>query len=272
MLSEAAGELGDKRAKGREDRAVVVVLRRNLDLAGEKVHHGLVAAVVAVGKLLNAGARSQGDHLVAQADAKDGELAENGAHGLGHGGHGVGVAGAVGEEDAVGLHGNDFLGRRVPGDNRDLDAHLGHAPHDAGLLAAVHGNHAVVHLALGPHDVRLLAGDVGDVVVLLDVRGFADAADEALGVEVRGRDCRAHGPALANGQGDRTGVYALDAHYTAGRKEVRQAHDALPVAWRVAGVMAHKALEMQCVCLHVLLVDAVVTQLGIGEGDNLTRI
>ena len=36
--------------------------------------------------------------------------------------------------------------------------------------------------------------------------------------------------------------------------------------------MAHKALEMQCVCLHVLLVDAVVAQLGIGEGDNLTRI
>ena len=73
-------------------------------------------------------------------------------------------------------------------------------------------------------------------------------------------------------QSGRAGVNALDAHDTAGRKEVRQAHNALPVAWRVASVMAHKALEMQCVCLHVLLVDAVVAQLGIGEGDNLTRI
>src|SRR6266498_609025 len=55
---------------------VVVVLARDLDLAGGLVAHGMVGAVVAEAELEGAGAEREPEDLVAEADAEDRDLAE----------------------------------------------------------------------------------------------------------------------------------------------------------------------------------------------------
>ena len=272
VLGHAVGELGHKRAEGREDRAVVVVLGRDLNLAGEQVHHRLVAAVVAVWELLHLAAGGKGDDLVAQADAKDRKLAQAGADSLDHGRDGLGVSGAVGEEDAVGVEGQSLLGGGVPGHDRDLAANGGKALGDAGLLAAVVGHHLVAALPLCRDDVGLLAGDVGHVVVVRDCRGGLDAGHEARGVEVGGGDGRLHGAALADAQGEGARVHVLDGHYAALGEEARQGLHGLPVAGLVAHIVDDEAGKRELARLHVDLVDAVVAHLRVGQGDELAGV
>ena len=250
-----------------------MILGGDLDLLGEEVHDGLVAAVVPVGELLDEGAGRHGDDLVAEADAEDGKPAEKGADRLDGLGNRDGVAGAVGEEDAVGLVREGLFGRGVPGDDRDLAAGLGKALGDAYLLAAVVGDDAVCVVGRGGvHVVGFRRRDVRHVVVVRDVLGRADARDEALAVEVEGGDGRPHGAALADAQGEGAGVHALDGDDPALAQEVWEAHDALPVARRVAHVMAHESAQGELAGLHIDFVDAVVAELRIGEGHDLAGI
>ena len=275
VLGHAVRELGHERAEGREDRPVVVVLSGDLHLAGEQVHHGLVAAVVAVRELLDLGAGRHGDDLVAEADAKDRELAEARAHGVDHGRNADRVSGAVGEEHAVGVHLEDLLGGRVPGHDGDLAAGGREALADALLLAAVVGHDVQARLAVGVlagHDVGLARGDVGHVVVVGDGRRRLDAANKALGVEVGGGNGRPHGAALADGDGEGARVHVLDGNDAVLREEVREGLHGLPVARRVAHVVDHEAGQVERVALHVLLVDAVVADLGVRERDDLARV
>ena len=71
------------------------------------------------GSLKVVAAERRGQQLVAEADAEHGHLAEQAADGLDGVGDRGGVAGAVGEEHAVGLAGQD-VGRRSCG-GHDLD-------------------------------------------------------------------------------------------------------------------------------------------------------
>ncbi len=104
---------GRGRVEGRVDREAVVV-RGDLDLAGGAVHHRLVDAAVAVLQLVGAEAERAAEELVAEADAEVRQVAGQGT--LEHldllrrrGG----VAGAVGVEEPVGLHGEHVVERRV---------------------------------------------------------------------------------------------------------------------------------------------------------------
>ena len=81
-----------------------VVLRGDLDLAGGQIHDRLVAAVVAELELVGAAAEREPEDLVPEADAEDRHLAEQRARRSRRVRHGGGIAGAVGQEDAVGLH------------------------------------------------------------------------------------------------------------------------------------------------------------------------
>ena len=102
VLRHTARELGHKRPQAREDEAEAVVLRRDLHAVREQVHDRLVAAAVTELELLHRGTAGKADHLMAQADTKDGHPADELLHlrvGLGNG---IRVAGAVGEKDAVG--------------------------------------------------------------------------------------------------------------------------------------------------------------------------
>ncbi len=97
------------RAAGPEGREAVV-LRGDLDAPGLQVRDGMVGAVVAEGQLEGLEADRAAQQLVAEADAPHGLDADELADGL----HDVGqrrrVAGAVGQEDRVGILGEQLLG------------------------------------------------------------------------------------------------------------------------------------------------------------------
>ena len=273
----ATGELGHELADAAELESIVVVLRGDLDHAREQVHDGLVAAVVAIGQLLDGGARGLRDHLVTQADAEDGHLADELGGRLGGLGQLARVAGAVGEEDALGVHGQDLVGRGVPGHHAHVEAHTNEAAQDAALLAAVEGDHLVraarvVEVDLGRDLVGLRAGDLGHPVGLGDGGGGLHARHEARRVEVLGGDGAAHRARLAHAQGELAGVDALDGHDAVLDEEVGQGALASPVVGRVAHVAHHDAGEVDAVGLHVGRAHAVVADLRVGEGDHLAGV
>ena len=70
----------------------------------------MVGAAVAEGELVGLEADRAAEQLVAEADAEDGLLADQLADGVDDVVEGGGVAGAVGEEDDVGVLGEDLLG------------------------------------------------------------------------------------------------------------------------------------------------------------------
>ena len=114
MLGHAARKLGHKLAEAREHQAEAVVLRGNFHLAAHEVHDGLVAAAMAELELLHFAAACKANHLMAQANAEHRHLANKLARLLVGFGHGIGVARAVGEEDAVGFHGKHVGSGSVP--------------------------------------------------------------------------------------------------------------------------------------------------------------
>ena len=103
-----------------------VILRGDLDLFGEAVQHRLVGPAVAEFEFEGVAAEGEAEKLVAEADAEyrlaGGDQVFHRLNGVADGG---GVPGAVREEDAVGIVGEHFLGRRGAGDDRDLTTDLG---------------------------------------------------------------------------------------------------------------------------------------------------
>ena len=78
-----------------------VVLGGDGDFAGAQILDRLVAAAVAELQLEGRAAEGVGEDLVAEADAEDRELADESRDFLVDVAEGGGIAGAVGEEDAV---------------------------------------------------------------------------------------------------------------------------------------------------------------------------
>ena len=98
----------------------IVVVGGDLDLAGVQLLDRMIAAVVSEFEFESLAAEGDAGQLVAQADAEDGLTSHEAAdvvHGVGTG---LGVAGAVGEENTVGLEGEDVFGGGLRGDDRDL--------------------------------------------------------------------------------------------------------------------------------------------------------
>src|SRR3989475_10873290 len=114
-----------------------VVLRRDLDLAGREVLDWLVAAVVPELELEGAPAERETHDLVSQADAEDGDAAEELGDDLADAADGVRVAGAVREEDAVGMQAQDVARRRRRRDDADAAAGADQVPEDVELDAEV---------------------------------------------------------------------------------------------------------------------------------------
>ena len=162
-LGAAVGGVGDRVERGVDGEAVVV--RGDLDLAGRPVLHRLVDAAVAVLQLVGAEAERAAEDLVAEADAEQRRPAlQHPAH---HGDRAVGggrVAGAVGEEHAVGVHGVDVLDGGRRGQHVHLDAALGHPVRGHALDAQVDGGDGEPLRADRRDDVRLLGGDLGGQV------------------------------------------------------------------------------------------------------------
>src|SRR5690606_11728310 len=125
-LGAAVGGVGD--AVGGRVHGEAVVVRGHLDLPGRPVHDRLVDAAVAVLELERAEAQGAAEDRVAEADPEQrGAALQDAAHdgdGVVGGGR---VAGAVGEEHAVGRGGVDLVQAGGGGQDVHLDAALGHA-------------------------------------------------------------------------------------------------------------------------------------------------
>ena len=139
---------------------IAVVLAGDEGAAAGKVGHRLVGAPVAVFQLGGLGAGGQGRQLVPQADAEGGDAQlKNAAQVLDGLDRLGGVAGAVGQHDAVGVQRSHLLRGGKGGHHRHLAAPAGQAADDVPLAAVVHqddmgGAGGVVHL-------RRAAGDGG---------------------------------------------------------------------------------------------------------------
>ena len=147
-----------------------VVLAGDGDLAGAEVFDGLVAAAVAEGEFEGFSAEGVAEDLVAEADGEDGFTAEELADLVVDVVEGGWVAGAVGEEDAVGVEGEDVCGGGAGVDDLHGEAFLAETAEDIEFDAEVEG------------DDFVLRGDEDGVWAALAVGEDPFAAEGVIGV------------------------------------------------------------------------------------------
>ena len=200
---------------------IAVVLGGDVATVSAYEAHGLVVAAVAVFELEGRCASGLGQQLVAHADAENGLLG-------GHGGLNVtdglaavlGVAGAVGDEQAVVVHGIEII---VPGYADDLDvAGAEEAAEDVVLDSAVE-QHYFLPLRVAVTD-HLLAADYGHLV-------FRARVVKCLRyLETFGHDAAGHGALFTENLGDLPRIHSEDAGDAVLLEPFVQALDRAPVA------------------------------------------
>ena len=261
----------------------VVIVRGDLDFAGVVALYGMIAAVVAEFKLVGFAAEGEADELVAEADAEDGRAAGELADAFPRVGDGLGVAGAVREEDAVGLESEHIFGRGLCGDDGHAAAFVGEHAQDIFLDAVVVGD-----------DVQVGAGDdfvgverVGTILLpLVAVFGgddagevgavhFGDGAglfDEDVGVGFDGGDDAAHDAVGAEMADEGAGVDLGDDRDVVVLEVFVGNATRAPVGGVYGKFAGDEAFDVGPGGFVVRGVGAVVADLGIGEDDNLAGV
>ena len=244
----------------------VVVLAGDLDPAGGGALHGDVAAVMAERHLEGAAAQSQGEQLMAEADAEHRHPADERAQRPDRGSGHRGVSGAVAEEHSVGIGGQHLFGRSA-GRHDGHGGDLAQALQDGGLDAQVVGHHPA---GARSRCVGLRRGHLADQIDSVGARlGLGGGPQRGL---VGGAERAGHGAGVADVAGEPAGVDPGDAgHAVEAQIGVERAGGA-PAA-RAAGQVAHDhAPAAGPGRLAVGGVDAVVADVGIGEGDDLPGV
>ena len=98
----------------------VVVVGCDLDFAGVELLHRMVAAVMSEFQFESLAAERDAGQLVPETNSEDGLASHEAADVIDGVGARLGVAGAVGEENPVGLEGENVFGGGLRRDNRDL--------------------------------------------------------------------------------------------------------------------------------------------------------
>src|SRR5436309_1959935 len=117
-----------------------MVVAGDIDLASIGEAYRLVAAVMAEAQLVCRPTQRQAQDLMAQADPKERRFAEQLAHRPDAVSHRRWIAGAIGEEDAVGLESQCLGGGRRRRNHGDAAATLGQQPQDIALYPEVVGD------------------------------------------------------------------------------------------------------------------------------------
>jgi len=269
-----------------------VVLAGDGDRAGAEVFDGLVAAAVAEGEFKGFSAEGVAEDLVAEADGEDGFTAEELADLVVDVVEGGWVAGAVGEEDAVGVEGEDIGGGGAGVDDLDGEAFLAETAEDVEFDAEVEGDDFVLGgdedrvwaaLAVG-EDPFAAEGVIGVPRV---VGGGGDLADEVAaghgwagggasggfgGIEDFGAEEGAHGTAGAEVAGEPAGIDAFDAEEVPFFEVVVETHGGAPIAWGAAEFADDEAADVGLEAFVVFRGDAVVADERVGHGDDLAAV
>ena len=295
MLGLAAGKLGDKLAQAGEQQAKAMVLRGDLHTAAYQVHNRLVATAVTELKLFHLGAAGQADHLVTETNTKDRHLADQLLHLLVGLHHGVGVAGAIGQKDAVGIHVEHLTRGRIPRHDGKIAAGAHQALQNAALHTAVVGDHFVTGRSgsrkrkvmrgrqVGGHKLVRRGAAYGLDQVLAYQRGrCGQTLGKLVDVEGLGRDNAHLGTIVAQMAHQSAGVDALDSDDAVSAQVLRHAGGRAPVRRRGAHVANDHAAHGRSARrahgvagegrLDVGLVDTVVADLRIGHGYDLAGI
>ena len=217
-------------------------------------------------QLVGVGTHGQRNQLVAKADAEHRLFANQLLHFLNDLRHVLRVARAVGQENAVRIHGQHFLRRGMGRHNRQVAAQVVEGIEDVLLDAEIHYHHvrAVIfhlvnlrrsnllhHFLLDWHSKQLLNLHLGSIL----------RHDDALHA--------AHGTDFA---GNGTGIHVVQARHALTGKEIRQLALQLPVAALIAQLADDEAVDKGLPGLHELLSHAVVAYQRKGQGDNLAAI
>ena len=102
-----------------------VVLGRDLDVACQKILYRMVRTTVTKFQFICFTTKGKPQKLMAQADSKNGIIRNQPLDVINSIGNGLGVPGAIGKQDAIRVHGSDFLGVGMSWNNRHLAPPLG---------------------------------------------------------------------------------------------------------------------------------------------------
>ena len=183
------------------------------------------------------------------------------------------VARAVGKEHPVGGHVDDLVRRRARRDNGDA-GHPGQVAQDVALYAEVVGDHLERAIAVA---VGARAGDLRHQVAPVRRRLGPGSSHQGGLVERAARrvdrpERPGHGPAVADLAGEAPGVDPGDACEAMAAQETGQGLDGAPVAG-AAGELTHDDSPAEGpAALVVVGGDAVVADVGVGEGDHLAGV
>lgn len=268
-----------------------VVLRGDGDFAGTEILDGLIASTVAEFELVGFGSECVAKDLVAKADAKDGHFAEQLADFIVDVAESGGVAGAVGEEKSVLVHGEDFLSLGARVDDGDVESCSAEATEDVAFDAEVVGDDVVADggeffvvtfLAgadVGQHPV---AGFILPVVIewggdfLNEVAAFHRCAATGCfyGFSSReiSRDTGSHGASGAKMLGELARVDSLDTQDAVASKPCIKAFLGAPVGWDFREFFDYESANLWAGRLIVFIIHPVVADHGIGHCYNLSTI
>ena len=257
--------------QGGGDDGVAVVLAGDMGAAGFQAPDWLVAAAVTVAELYCIPAQGEGRELMAQADAENGDAAAAAAEAENlpdlRDGEGVifRVAGAVGEHDAVRVHGEDGFRGGGGGKGGDGAAAALQAPEDIPLGAVIQEGNAVFLPAEGGVEFNLGIRDGCD--------GVRDAKIPDGGEVIRNpvADHGVHDAFLPGDADDLPGIHALEARDAGFHKIIFQGAGGAEVGGRGAQV-PHNIAEEGALSLKILLNDTVVADEGKGLGDDLAVV
>ena len=226
----------------------------------------MVAAPVAELHLIGFRAEGQGNHLVAQADAKDGQLAVQLFDQIDDRHNVLRVARAVGQEQPVRGEGEDGFGGGVVGHHGHVAAKLVQLAHDVQLDAAVHRHH--VEPMVGRAGVPLLfAADAphlvgGHLVAAQHLHSF-------LMGRVSAGDQHLLAALVPDDAGEPAGVHALDAGDAVFLQDFRQRFGVAEVGGHVVVFPHDHAAQGGGLGFVVLVGDAVVADQRIGHHHRL---
>ena len=261
----------DRPLAGRAEDGEPVVLRGDLDAAGREVLDRVVGAAVPERELEGLEADRPAQELVAEADAERrapaDEVAQRGDDVVER----RRVAGAVGQEDRVGLAGQQVLGARAARVQLQPHATAQQVAHDRALDAGVDRHDARAVVAVAEQD-GLARRDLARQVETGHRRLRVDAlARLGLGCGAR-EDAAAHRAGVADVAHQRARVDTGDARDAAVAQPVQ------PAALRARRVLAvdrrahDQPARVDRVGLHRLGRDPVVADVRVGEGDDLAAV
>ena len=274
-------------------RHVGLVHRETVVLAGDQhravvqVLYRVVGAVVAELHFHGAGATGQSQQLVSQADAEhrdigfqylpdslDGVIA------------GLRVAGAIGQEDAVGIQRQHLCGRGLGGYHGEPATPVNQHPQDIALHAVIVGHHVVGQLrrvavnmthpvfpaALGPVEGFLHRDFLRQVHPLETGKGPGLVQRGGLVDSLSRHQAAILGALVPQDPGQATGIDVGDGDDVVAPEVIRQALFVAIIAGQQRQVADHQAGGPDGGGLLVLGIGAGIADMRVGQGDNLSRV